>query len=57
MIRPVRLRVVIGEPIYPDVPATGRVPRGAVAELTEQLRTEVQRCYDQSRGAERARSG
>lgn len=49
MIRPVRLRVVIGEPIYPDVPATGRVPRGAVAAVTEQLRTEVQRCYDQSR--------
>lgn len=49
LIRPVKLRVVIGEPIYPDVPPTGRVPRGSVAAFTEQLRDEVQRCYDLSR--------
>lgn len=49
LVRPVKLRVVIGEPIYPDVPPTGRVPRGAVAAFTEQLRAEVQRCYDLSR--------
>jgi 1-acyl-sn-glycerol-3-phosphate acyltransferase len=49
LVRPVKLRVVIGEPIYPDVPPTGRVPRGSVAAFTEQLRAEVQRCYDLSR--------
>ena len=48
-IRPVKLTVVIGEPIYPDVPASGRIPRGAVADLTEQLRDEVQHCFDLSR--------
>ena len=51
MLRPVRIRVVIGEPIYPDVPVTGRVPRGAVAALTEQLRDEVQRYYDEARSS------
>jgi hypothetical protein len=50
LLRPVKLTVVIGEPIYPDVPLTGRVPRGAVAAVTEQLRDEVQRCYDRSKG-------
>ncbi len=49
LVRPVRLRIIIGEPIYPDVPPTGRVPRGAVTAFTEQLRDEVQRCYDLSR--------
>ncbi len=49
MVRPVKLRVVFGEPIYPDVPASGRVPRHSVSELTERLRTEVQRCYDEVR--------
>ncbi len=48
MIRPVKLKIVIGEPIYPDVPVTGRVPRGAVAAVTEQLREQVQRYYDLS---------
>lgn len=47
-LRPVKLTVIIGEPIYPDVPLTGRVPRGKVAEMTEQLRVEVQRLYDEA---------
>jgi 1-acyl-sn-glycerol-3-phosphate acyltransferase len=46
MIRPGHIRVVIGEPIYPDVPLTGRVPRRVVTENTELLRAEVQRLYD-----------
>lgn len=50
MLRPVKLTVVIGEPIYPDVPVTGRVPRGSVAAVSEQLRQEVQRCYDRAKG-------
>lgn len=44
--RPVKIRVVIGEPLYPDVPMNGRVPRGAVAALTAELRTDIQRLYD-----------
>lgn len=46
---PVKIRVVIGEPIYPDVPVTGRVPRGSVAAVSDQLRDEVQRYYDIAR--------
>ena len=44
--RPVKIRVLIGEPIYPDVPVSGRVPRGAVHGLTDDLRAEIQRLYD-----------
>lgn len=46
MIHPARIRVLIGEPIYPDVPPTGRVPRRAVSENTEHLREELQSLYD-----------
>ena len=49
MIRPARVEVVIGEPIYPDVPLSGRVPRRVVSEHTQRLRDEVQRLYDQAR--------
>ncbi len=49
MVRPSRIRVVIGEPIYPDVSATGRVPRRAVSETTDVLRSELQRLYSQVR--------
>jgi hypothetical protein len=40
---------VIGEPIYPDVPLTGRVPRRVVNETTERLREAVQELYDEVR--------
>jgi 1-acyl-sn-glycerol-3-phosphate acyltransferase len=49
MIRPARIRVLIGEPIYPDVPPTGRVPRRAVTETTERLRDAIQELYDEVR--------
>lgn len=49
MILPRKVRVVIGEPIYPDVPLTGRVPHRLVSELTDRLRGELQSCYDQVR--------
>lgn len=49
MIRPAKVRVVIGEPIYPDVPAEGRVPRRAITELSERIRDEVQALYDEVR--------
>jgi 1-acyl-sn-glycerol-3-phosphate acyltransferase len=56
MIRLARITVVIGEPIYPDVPLTGRVPRRMVTENTEQLREAVQHAYDQARTAAAART-
>ena len=48
-ILPHKVVIVIGEPIYPDVPIEGRVPRSAVTKLTEQLRGEVQAVYDTAR--------
>lgn len=48
-LRPVKVRVVIGEPIHPDVAPTGRVPRRVISEVSEQLRDEVQRLYDAAR--------
>ena len=41
------MRVVIGEPIYPDVPTGGRLPLRAVGENTELLREQLQRMFDQ----------
>lgn len=49
MIRPAKVRVVIGEPIYPDVPLEGRVSRTVVAQTTEELRQSLQRLYDSVR--------
>lgn len=49
MIHFAKVRVVIGEPIYPDVPLTGRVPRRVISEVTEQLGKELQNLYDQVR--------
>jgi 1-acyl-sn-glycerol-3-phosphate acyltransferase len=48
MIRPVKLAMVIGPPIYPPRPdAEGaRVPRRVVRELTDELYGEVQRLFD-----------
>ncbi len=51
LIRPVKVTVQIGEPLLPDVPLTGRVPRRAVLDLTELLREEIQRNYEIARGA------
>lgn len=49
MIHRARIRVVVGEPIYPDVPVTGRVPRRAISENTALLRAELQSLYDSVR--------
>lgn len=49
MIRPAKVRVLIGEPIYPEVPISGRVPRKVISEFSEQIRDEVQALYDQVR--------
>jgi 1-acyl-sn-glycerol-3-phosphate acyltransferase len=50
--RPVKVHVVVGPPIHPPPPGEGaRVPRRVVHELTEQLRVEVQRLFDQAQKA------
>lgn len=53
-IHPAKIVVVIGEPIDPPSPSeAGRTSRRAVKALTEQLRVEVQKLFDEAR--ERAR--
>jgi hypothetical protein len=49
VIRPVRLSLVVGEPLWPEAVAEGsgrRAPRRAVRALTDQLRTELQSLFD-----------
>jgi 1-acyl-sn-glycerol-3-phosphate acyltransferase len=47
--RPVKLTMVIGEPIPVAAPAAGeRVPRSAVRDLTERLRQQLQLLYDEA---------
>ena len=52
LLRPVKIRVVIGPPFYPAVRQSGqRVARREVSELTERLHAELQRLFDQARKA------
>jgi 1-acyl-sn-glycerol-3-phosphate acyltransferase len=49
MIRPVKIRLVIGAPIHPEQREEGaRVPRRAVSELTASLKVELQRLFDEA---------
>lgn len=49
VLRPVKLVVVVGPPLDPPAPGDGgRVPRRAVQETTEVLRTAVQRHFDEA---------
>ena len=49
MLRPVKIRLVVGKPMYPEPREPGaRVPRRAVAELTASLKDEVQRLFDEA---------
>lgn len=46
-IRPVKIRIVVGEPLHPPaVPEGERAPRRAVHELTEQLHERLQALFD-----------
>jgi 1-acyl-sn-glycerol-3-phosphate acyltransferase len=46
-VRPVKVHIVVGPALpAPERSARGRVPRSQVHALTEQLRAEVQRLYD-----------
>lgn len=49
MLRPVRVRVVVGEPLYPPTPGpSGRVPRSAVHTLTEELAAHLQKLFEKA---------
>lgn len=45
-IRPSKIVVVIGTPIWPDVAPSGRVPRSKVHQVTQALGQGLQRAYD-----------
>ena len=50
VLRPVKVHVVVGEPIRADgAGPSGRASRRAVHELTERLRQELQRLFDEAR--------
>jgi 1-acyl-sn-glycerol-3-phosphate acyltransferase len=47
LIKPSKLAIVVGEPLDPPAPSEGgRVSRRAVKQLTDQLRAEVQKLFD-----------
>jgi 1-acyl-sn-glycerol-3-phosphate acyltransferase len=48
LIKPHKVHVVVGEPIVPGPPGTGRVPRQRVHELTEELHGRLQKLFDQA---------
>jgi 1-acyl-sn-glycerol-3-phosphate acyltransferase len=46
-VRPSKLVIVAGEPLQPPAPSEGgRVSRRAVKQLTDQLRADVQKLFD-----------
>jgi 1-acyl-sn-glycerol-3-phosphate acyltransferase len=48
-LRPVKIHIVVGAPMYPDVAAgKGHVPRRVVAELTAHLHGELQKLFDEA---------
>lgn len=49
LMRPTRVRIVVGEPLRPPAPIEGgRAPRRAVRELNERLHGEIQRLFDEA---------
>jgi len=49
MVHPVKIHLVVGQPLpAPARSVKGRVPRHQVHELTERLRAELQRLYDEA---------
>jgi 1-acyl-sn-glycerol-3-phosphate acyltransferase len=47
-IKPVKVHMIIGPPIYPEQGEKGKAPRRAVRELNERLRAELQRLFDEA---------
>ena len=49
LLKPSKLVLVVGDPIpAPERTESGRTPRSAVAQLTEQLHAEIQRLFDEA---------
>jgi 1-acyl-sn-glycerol-3-phosphate acyltransferase len=48
MIYPKKCVIVIGEPIVAIADESGRIPRSAVKDITEQLATELQRLFNEA---------
>ena len=48
---PRKVKVIIGEPIRAEVGENGRASRRAVAAVTEQLHSELQRLYDEAQAS------
>jgi len=49
LLYPARVHVIVGEPIVPaPVPEGGRVARSTVRDLSERLRKELQRLFDEA---------
>ncbi|MCX6536760.1 MAG: lysophospholipid acyltransferase family protein [Actinobacteria bacterium] len=51
MIFPRKCTMIIGAPIYPPVPTTGRTPRTATTELTANLKSALQELFDAAQSA------
>ena len=50
LLHPVKVHLIVGEPIYPPPPGEGRrTSRRAVQELTDHLAQELQRLFDDAR--------
>ncbi len=48
LIYPRRVHVIVGEPIVPGAPGTGRLPRERVRELTGELHVRLQKLFDEA---------
>lgn len=47
-LRPVKVHLVIGPPLHPEVSGTKNASRRVVRELNERLRSELQRLFDEA---------
>jgi 1-acyl-sn-glycerol-3-phosphate acyltransferase len=48
MIYPRKVHVIVGQPLLPGAPGTGRVLRERVGELTSELHTRLQELFDEA---------
>ncbi|MEZ5381145.1 MAG: (d)CMP kinase [Microthrixaceae bacterium] len=46
--RPGKIVIWVGEPLWPDVPPTGRIPRSQVRAFTNRMLPELQDAFDQA---------
>jgi 1-acyl-sn-glycerol-3-phosphate acyltransferase len=53
LMRPVKIRMIVGEPILLQKPENGRISRNAINEGTEVIRERLQALYDESLGLTR----